>query len=46
MRVWVDVHLRACCGKLLLVEVRLEAGFEDVERGGEGGGCHAPDAVV
>lgn len=31
--------------ELGLVEVGLEAGFEDVEGGGEGRGCHAADSI-
>lgn len=38
---WVDAHLCAGGVELVLVEIGLKAGFEDVERGGEGCGCHA-----
>ena len=42
--VWVDAHLGAGGVELGLVEVGLEAGFEDVERGSEGSCCHASDS--
>lgn len=41
----IDAHLRAGGVELVLVEVGLETGFEDVEGGGEGGSCHASDTV-
>ena len=41
---WVDTHFGAGGVELLLVEVGLEAGFEDVKGGSEGGGCHASDS--
>ena len=42
--VWVDAHLGAGGVELGLVEVGLEAGFEDVEGGSEGSCCHASDS--